>query len=97
MFKGDATICAIEKVIILHIETYKTVCFLVADIFNNVVKIINVKNISITVLGMSIIFIKVSLGVVSAVHILFNNSIVFNNLHKFIFKFRTNATSTIIC
>ena len=57
----------------------------------------NIPNItSIIVNGIDNIFIKPSLGVVNAFHTLFNNSMIFYNLHKFFFIFRSNATKCII-
>ena len=94
---GDGIILTVIKLIKHEENTYKNFCLFVASIWKRVVKISKDKRDSIIIPGMGIILIKNPLGVVSAVHILFNNSIVFNNLHKFIFKFRTNATSTIIC
>ena len=75
---------------------YRALNFLLDFIFNIEINR-NIDNIaSIKVKGTDNIFIKHSLGVVNAFHILFNNSMIFYNLHKFLFIFRSNTTKCII-
>ena len=95
-FQGDCIKHAVTNVRILQEEMYINFCLNEGFKLNTVVKTSKVKIVSIIALGKRIIFIKVSLGVVNAFHILFNNSMIFYNLHKFLFIFRSNATICII-
>ena len=96
MFQGDEIKQAVKNVKILQEEIYIIFCFVEVLKLKTVVKTIKVNMVSIIALGKRIIFIKVSLGVVNAFHILFNNSMIFYNLHKFFLIFRPNATKCII-
>ena len=85
-----------KKQVINVTTTYISLFLLEILIFKMVEKIIRVTNISNIVKGIDSKVIKNSFGVLRAIHILFINSIFFNNLQKFIFKFRTNIAITII-